>query len=260
MKIQFVLWAYKTDRALVELNLQHFTQVRETLEKEKEIMVSVLVADDAAAPCFSSCKAALNAGADEWIVTEFDRGSRLDGKDALAGMLTTYAEIAARTNAPDWICQLDADTLVQHCGWIVECENDVAIAGCGGDHTGCMFLYGPTIAVRASVVPILVKLAEQDDVQARLNGGKVYTDRVITGLARMSGLREMMWRMPPLPVGRPVNAAKFYPFDVPNEAGLELYSHLIFEKRSLPSQMSLEERISTCAQAMKHYINEYGHN
>lgn len=257
IKIQFVLWAYKADRALVELNLRHFTQVRGTLEKEAGIVTSMLVADDAAFPCFNSREAALKAGANEWMMTGFDRGSRLDGKEALSGMLATYKDISVRNDAPDWICQLDADTLIQHFGWITDCKNEIAITGCGGDHTGCMFLYGPTLAIHASAIPILVNLALRDDVQTRLDRGMVYTDRAITGLARMAGLREMMWRMPSPPFTGPVNAVKFYPFEAPHENGLERYSHLVFEKRSLSSHISLPERISICAQAMENYINTH---
>ncbi len=248
MTIQLVIFSYAPDKELLNLNLTHLARLR---AERPDLVLRVHVADDASEPA-SDENAALTAGA-SYERTSFDRGERINGLPCLDGMLGVYRRLSSKENPPNWICQLDCDTLVQHFEWLERCPKGAVLTGCRFREKALDFAYGPTIAMRPAALDAIEKGLSLPGVRDRLVACECFTDRVTTYLAQLGGGKTFLWDAS-RQTGKRVNGFFFATAPETNRELALLYSHLVFEKRLLPRELTAAEKRARCAALMKDYL------
>lgn len=178
----------------------------------------VVVVDQADAPATNEAEA-LALGAAEYTRTSWDRGGNLNGAACVRGMLETYAA----HGTDEWVMQVDSNLLLFRPEVLLEGTEAFDMVGQCSGRTDAARAKSPLHWVsgggmllrRRMLAPMLARL-EDPKIVERIEGGRRWSDMVLTALCRMCGGRVQLYSYEAAPVRQNVyRRISWHTFDAP---------------------------------------------
>lgn len=214
MKLYIYIFTFDRDIDLLEYCLKSTLKVKEKLDADAKLVVTV-VNDLHSGESMLNEEKALKMGADRYIETKFDRKGNLNGLACIEGMLRVYVD-----NTPDdadFVMQLDSDCMLQDIMWagmskayraelagqLIE-KNDRSFP--------LMAALGSGMLLTKRLCLKILTLLENVDIRRRIDDGPGNSDvmlNVLTDMLRMCSVK-YSYEEPPEIAGRKIRMAQYY--------------------------------------------------